>query len=175
MVTENSESAKKRIMFIKGEDFNFLAYNILITLDSLKCHTAERAFVDHHKLRSYLDHRRYTGRIVGQHFGALQYNDFRRSSGCSFSHAPEPRRRPPCRADEYGGLDTLGQHRVEHLAPHRGNRDRLPVEHRDLIVDAFQRRTHQTLCCVAWPADRPRPYLDDTFLHYGSLHAIWMS
>jgi hypothetical protein len=48
-------SAKKRIMFIKGEDFNFLAYNILILLDQLDCNSEAKAFRDHRKLAFLVD------------------------------------------------------------------------------------------------------------------------
>jgi hypothetical protein len=43
-------AAKKRIMFIKGEDFNFLAYHVLIVLDAFRCNSKERLFKDHRKL-----------------------------------------------------------------------------------------------------------------------------
>ena len=55
MSPSESLAAKKRIMFIKGDDFNYLTYNILITLDALKCHSHERAFKDHHKLGFLID------------------------------------------------------------------------------------------------------------------------
>jgi hypothetical protein len=44
---------KKRLMFIKGEDFYFLTYNILIILKALKCISPEKKFRDYRKL-SYL-------------------------------------------------------------------------------------------------------------------------
>jgi hypothetical protein len=52
---EESLAAKKRIMFIKGEDFNFLAYNILIILDALRCHSENRPLKDHNKLAYLID------------------------------------------------------------------------------------------------------------------------
>lgn len=53
--TQESLAAKKRIMFIKGEDFNYLTYNILILLDSLRCHDQQKAFKDHHKIAYLID------------------------------------------------------------------------------------------------------------------------
>ena len=51
MVTpEQHDAAKRRIMFIAGEDFNFLTYNILIILHSLDATSSENSFVDHRKL-----------------------------------------------------------------------------------------------------------------------------
>jgi hypothetical protein len=48
-------AAKKRIMFIKGEDYNYLAYHILIVLDELNCASPERPFRDHRKLAFMTD------------------------------------------------------------------------------------------------------------------------
>lgn len=56
MTTSDQQmAAKKRIMFIKGEDFNYLAYNILICLDALRCHSQDRPFQDHRKLAFLVD------------------------------------------------------------------------------------------------------------------------
>lgn len=52
---DHSLAAKKRIMFIMGEDFNFLTYNILITLDALQCNVEKKAFIDHRKLAYLVD------------------------------------------------------------------------------------------------------------------------
>jgi hypothetical protein len=41
---------KKRLMFIQGEDYNFLTYNILIILRELKCFGPEKKFKDFRKL-----------------------------------------------------------------------------------------------------------------------------
>lgn len=48
-------AAKRRIMFIKGEDLNFLAYNILVALDALKCTSPEKPLKDHNKLAYLVD------------------------------------------------------------------------------------------------------------------------
>lgn len=52
---DDALAAKKRIMFIKGEDFNFLAYNILIVLDALKCYSADNSLRDYDKLAYLVD------------------------------------------------------------------------------------------------------------------------
>ncbi len=52
---ENSIAAKKRIMFIHGEDFNYLAYHVIVLLDTLKCDSASRPFKDHRKLAFLMD------------------------------------------------------------------------------------------------------------------------
>ena len=43
-------SVKKRIMFIKDEDYNYLTYNILIILDYLKCYSQDKTFTGYMKL-----------------------------------------------------------------------------------------------------------------------------
>jgi hypothetical protein len=55
MDTARKIENKKRLMFIRGEDFNFLTYNILILLDHLNCTTAERPFIDHRKISFLID------------------------------------------------------------------------------------------------------------------------
>jgi hypothetical protein len=52
---EESIAAKKRIMFIKGEDFNYIAYHILVVLDSLNCYSEANVFRDHRKLAYLTD------------------------------------------------------------------------------------------------------------------------
>lgn len=47
---DDREAAKKRIMFVAGEDFNFLTYNVLIILDALGCNSQQKMFHDHRKL-----------------------------------------------------------------------------------------------------------------------------
>lgn len=47
--------AKKRMMFIKGEDYNFLSYNIIVLLESLACNEEKRSFTDHRKLSFLVD------------------------------------------------------------------------------------------------------------------------
>lgn len=41
---------KRKMMFIKGEDFYYLTYNILILLHCFECYKPEKAFKDHRKL-----------------------------------------------------------------------------------------------------------------------------
>ncbi|QDU26279.1 hypothetical protein ETAA8_13560 [Anatilimnocola aggregata] len=48
-------ATKKRMMFIKGEDFNFLTYNVLIVLDAFKCHSESVTFEGHQKLSYLID------------------------------------------------------------------------------------------------------------------------
>lgn len=47
------QEAKKRIMFIQKEDYNFLTYNILLTLKYLGANSKESKFQDYRKI-SYL-------------------------------------------------------------------------------------------------------------------------
>jgi len=47
---KNKKSAKKRIMFIQNEDYNFLAYNLLIFLDEFKCYDEKSRFKDFRKI-----------------------------------------------------------------------------------------------------------------------------
>jgi len=50
-VSEN----KKRLMFIKGEDFYFLTYNIIIMLKALGCNGPDKTFKDYRKLAFLVD------------------------------------------------------------------------------------------------------------------------
>ena len=47
--------AKKRMMFIPTEDYNFLAYNLLIFLDELKCYSDKTKFQDFRKIAYLID------------------------------------------------------------------------------------------------------------------------
>ncbi len=47
---KSKESAKKRIMFIQNEDYNFLTYNILIFLNTLGCTSKDKTFRDFKKI-----------------------------------------------------------------------------------------------------------------------------
>lgn len=46
---------KKRLMFIKGEDFYFLTYNIIIILKTLGCTSEIKSFKDYRKLAFLID------------------------------------------------------------------------------------------------------------------------
>ena len=50
MTTEARESAKKRMMYSKGDDFYFLTYNLLVLGSELKCFSEDKVFVDHRKV-----------------------------------------------------------------------------------------------------------------------------
>ena len=52
---KNKTSAKKRLMFIQKEDYNFLAYNLLILLDTLGCSDAGKKFRDFRKVAYLVD------------------------------------------------------------------------------------------------------------------------
>ncbi|WP_166962030.1 hypothetical protein [Yeosuana marina] len=52
---EKDISIKKRIMFIKGEDYNFLTYNIFIILYVLGCVDGKSSLKDHRKLSFLID------------------------------------------------------------------------------------------------------------------------
>ena len=41
---------KKKLMFVKGEDFYFFTYNLLVLLDTLGCYDASKKFTDYRKL-----------------------------------------------------------------------------------------------------------------------------
>lgn len=49
-MTKNRKSAKKRMMFIQREDYNFLTYNFLILLNELNCVSEVRKFNDFRKI-----------------------------------------------------------------------------------------------------------------------------
>jgi hypothetical protein len=52
---ENRNIAKKRMMFIQKEDYNFLTYNILLILKELDANTEQSKFKDFRKI-AYLIH-----------------------------------------------------------------------------------------------------------------------
>ena len=54
-MNRNKQSAKKRMMFIQMEDYNFLAYNLLIFLDEMKCHSENTRFKDFRKIAYLID------------------------------------------------------------------------------------------------------------------------
>lgn len=47
--------AKKRIMFIQREDYNFLTYNLLLLLDTLECYSEGSRFKDYKKIAYLID------------------------------------------------------------------------------------------------------------------------
>ncbi|REA63418.1 hypothetical protein DSL64_02935 [Dyadobacter luteus] len=51
----NRSAAKKRLMFIQKEDYNFLAYNTIILLDALGCTSEEKKFKDFRKIAYLID------------------------------------------------------------------------------------------------------------------------
>ena len=52
---KSRKSAKKRLMFIPTEDYNFLAYNLLIFLDEMKCYNEKTKFKDFRKIAYLID------------------------------------------------------------------------------------------------------------------------
>lgn len=50
MMMRNRKSAKKRMMFIQREDYNFLTYNFLILLNELNCVSEDKKFNDFRKI-----------------------------------------------------------------------------------------------------------------------------
>lgn len=52
---QNKNAAKKRLMFIQKEDYNFLAYNTIILLDTLGCTSESRKFKDFRKIAYLID------------------------------------------------------------------------------------------------------------------------
>jgi hypothetical protein len=52
---ETKENAKKRLMYIQKEDYNFLAYNILLVLKQLDAKSENSSFKDFRKI-AYLVH-----------------------------------------------------------------------------------------------------------------------
>lgn len=52
---KNRDNIKKRMMFIKGEDYNFLTYNIFIILNTLNCINDKSSLKDHRKLSFLID------------------------------------------------------------------------------------------------------------------------
>ncbi|WP_041735370.1 hypothetical protein [Dyadobacter fermentans] len=51
----NRNAAKKRLMFIQKEDYNFLAYNTIILLDALGCTSEDKKFKDFRKIAYLID------------------------------------------------------------------------------------------------------------------------
>lgn len=51
----NKYAAKKRMMFIQKEDYNFLAYNLLVFLDTLDCTEEKKKFRDFRKVAYLID------------------------------------------------------------------------------------------------------------------------
>lgn len=52
---KNREFAKKRLMFIQKEDYNYLCYNFLLLLDFYNCYDAKSAFKDFRKIAYLID------------------------------------------------------------------------------------------------------------------------
>ncbi len=52
---EENELVKKRMMFIKSEDYNFITYNIFIILNGLDCVEGKSSLRDHRKLSFLID------------------------------------------------------------------------------------------------------------------------
>jgi hypothetical protein len=55
MNTEEGRALKKRMMFVKGDDFYFIAYNAMLLLSELDCTSVNKTFVDHRKLSFLID------------------------------------------------------------------------------------------------------------------------
>jgi hypothetical protein len=51
----NKEFAKKRLMFIQKEDYNYLIYNLLLILETLSCNNESNAFHDFRKIAYLID------------------------------------------------------------------------------------------------------------------------
>ena len=51
----NKSAAKKRLMFIQKEDYNFLAYNTIILLNVLECTSEAKRFRDFRKIAYLID------------------------------------------------------------------------------------------------------------------------
>ena len=52
---QNRNEAKKRLMFIQREDYNFLAYNTIILLNALDCTAESKKFKDFRKIAYLID------------------------------------------------------------------------------------------------------------------------
>ncbi|WP_176719433.1 hypothetical protein [Rhodohalobacter halophilus] len=50
-----TEINKKRLMFVKGEDFYFMSYNTFLLLDILNCKSSDKVFKDYKKLSFLID------------------------------------------------------------------------------------------------------------------------
>lgn len=51
----SKQAAKRRIMFIQKEDYNFLAYTMIILLDTLDCSSEQKLFRDFRKIAYMVD------------------------------------------------------------------------------------------------------------------------
>lgn len=47
--------AKKRLMFIQKEDYNYLCYNLILLLDNLECNSEDQKFKDFRKVAYLID------------------------------------------------------------------------------------------------------------------------
>lgn len=54
-MNKTKKFAKKRMMFIPTEDYNFLAYNLLIFLNEMKCYSKEKPFKDFRNIAYLID------------------------------------------------------------------------------------------------------------------------
>jgi len=52
---QNKDAAKKRLMFIQKEDYNFLAYNTIVLLNALDCTSETKKFKDFRKIAYLID------------------------------------------------------------------------------------------------------------------------
>ncbi|MFD2602646.1 hypothetical protein [Flavobacterium suzhouense] len=52
---EENDLTKRRMMFIKSEDYNFLTYNIFIILNGLNCVQGKSSLRDHRKISFLID------------------------------------------------------------------------------------------------------------------------
>jgi hypothetical protein len=52
---QNKNAAKKRLMFIQKEDYNFLAYNTIVLLNALDCTSETKRFKDFRKIAYLID------------------------------------------------------------------------------------------------------------------------
>lgn len=52
---QSKNAAKKRLMFIQKEDYNFLAYNTIILLNALDCTSEAKRFKDFRKIAYLID------------------------------------------------------------------------------------------------------------------------
>jgi|WetSurMetagenome_2_1015567.scaffolds.fasta_scaffold26925_2 hypothetical protein len=46
---------KKKLMYVKGEDYYYFTYNLLVLLDVLGCDNADRKFIDYKKMAFLVD------------------------------------------------------------------------------------------------------------------------
>lgn len=68
---ENKYFAKKRMMFIQGEDYNYLAYNFLIILYVLGCVNKSKPFKDFRKIAYLIDF--VNNNIADNEFSEIDY------------------------------------------------------------------------------------------------------